>query len=268
MSELDKYSSSSTSYAIGVLFALLCVIIYIIIKNNQHITSNIYVVNTYMYILLAVIICSLTILFMDYFHFDGFNVFTIIITFVLLITIIFALALTDRSNILARHIMWLIFAIGVGVLLYPTYLFDIDRGILLSVLITLVVLIISLTLMAYYAPLHYFDGWGPILLLSLLGLIIFELADISISFFSGTSITADRVRIYSIIGIIIFSGFIMYDTQRLRIDADDVLKCISQNSNDSNLVNVNLICADYPYKSLNIFLDIINLFNSLSYSTY
>ena len=65
-----------------------------------------------------------------------------------------------------------------------------------------------------------------------------------------------RQKIYSFFAVLLFSGFVLYDTHKIFTDAHKVVAgCESLNQLD---------CADYPVASLGIFLDAVNLFNNLS----
>ena len=58
---------------------------------------------------------------------------------------------------------------------------------------------------------------------------------------------------------LLFSGFLLYDTKKIEQNGIILSKLCNNNSN---------LCdkfLNYPGESLNIFLDIINLFNNITY---
>ena len=87
----------------------------------------------------------------------------------------------------------------------------------------------------------------------LLGLIIFETLDLIFADYSSKNIQK-RFWYYSLVGIVLFSGFLVYDTQK-KIKEGLLLEKICTH---------HLRCADYPTKSLDLFMDILNMFNQLT----
>jgi FtsH-binding integral membrane protein len=87
-------------------------------------------------------------------------------------------------------------------------------------------------------------GFGPYLFAGLLGLLVAELG-YGAYLFAGGKETAP-LSYLSDIGILLFTIYIAYDTQRLK-----------QQAGSCKIPN-------YPSDSLNLFLDLANLFNFLS----
>jgi FtsH-binding integral membrane protein len=239
-----------------VMFAL--VVIYIIVNGiAKELTAKQYIFNTYMYILLSIILIGTcwTVMddnFISINTFDGWILLGIaVLSFLSLFTVLF----TSNNNQLLKHGAWVSFILCIGILSYVTYKRNQVNDNLQTVFISLIVLVGVLAWIATNEPLGTFNSWfGPMFTI-LCGLIIVQLIDYIFFFdYGGNFMT--RFRIYSWIGLLLFSGFLLYDTQKLIQDAYYITaQCVSKNQK---------ICADYPVASLSIFLDIINLFTTMS----
>ena len=142
-----------------------------------------------------------------------------------------------------KHILWVSFVISMAVIMYPLYKKTILDNTFIKVLSTVFIITLILTLFVFFSKRETFSSWGGYLLYGLLALIIFQLMDIIFLDYSYK-----KVKIYGMITVILFSGFILYDT--------DVL-----------LSKKNIINPDYPVESMNLFLDILNLFSGISNSS-
>jgi FtsH-binding integral membrane protein len=245
-------------------FSLFALAIICIIVNGyqQPLTENRYIMNTYMYILLALITVSSTVIYLDSktwemntMHFFG--------LFILSITTMYATIITSPENYIVKHLSWIIFLITIGTMIYPTAKIALMKGEFWNIILTLGCILGVLSIIAFRKPLGTFLSWGNMLTVALSGLIIFEIFDIlfnkqidsymvDIGFFT-------RSRIYAWIGILVFSGFMLYDTQKIILHAK-----IYREKCESVIGIDQLMCVDYPNESLGIFLDIVNLFSSLT----
>lgn len=242
-----------------VLALLALVVIYIIVNGvSSELTAKQYIFNTYMYILLGIILVGTSWAVIDENMSDVFFGMTAwqlvgltVLTFLSLFTVMF----TSNNDMLLKHTAWLSFMICIGVLSYAMYKENQLNDNVQTVFISLIALVVVLSWIAYSQPLGTFDSWfGPMFTI-LFALIVVQLFDFMF-FFNQTGAFITRFRIYSWIGLLLFSGFLLYDTQKLTRDAIYISnECISKNQ---------MQCADYPSESLNIFLDILNLFSSMS----
>jgi FtsH-binding integral membrane protein len=242
-------------------FLTVCIII---LNRNKELTVNQYISNTYLYILLGIMIIGLVWKYIDNNQsiasnmlLNGWYLFgLIIITFISLYIVIS----TPNDKTIIKHIAWTICAICFGMTTYFTYKMNRSSGQLTSIFISLIFIIGLLSYLAYSMPLNTFDNWLKPMVIILFGLIVIQLIDLLLISTNSFSFNHKdffvRTRIYSWIGLLLFSGFLLYDTQTLIKRAKQITQeCISKNQS---------LCADYPRESLNIFLDIINLFNSQS----
>ncbi|MDD4930868.1 MAG: Bax inhibitor-1 family protein [Candidatus Colwellbacteria bacterium] len=221
---------------------IISIIGYLYFSLSKKITPSLYISNTYLYVSLAIAIACITVLQLAKYQ------YTLTSTHLLLI---FILSLASMfgvkyfKHIVPRHIIWLVFVISMGVILYPMYQKTEEKGTLNGTIVTTLVLTIGLSIFATFSTCD-FISWGSYLLFGLFALIVLEVCDMI--FHSSVSGLNTRFKIYSCIAIVLFSGFILYDTQLLKKKSNYV-------TND----NVN-----YPLESIALFLDIANLFTNIS----
>lgn len=238
-----------------IIVLIFGIIYYLAYNTQQQLNVNDYVVNTYMYILLAlffliIIMMSMDDINMKYGTFNNINTCTILAIFVISIVILFSFNYIDRKNYLLRHILWLVYIICIAIIIFPIYDIAKQTSILWKTIAAVILIVLGLTYMTSKFPIDYFNSWGPYLSMGLIGLIFFWLIDL---IFIDKSNQHGIQKIYGIIAIVLFSGFILYDTQKIYQNANvAMLDC--QNTNNQ------LQCADYPQESLALFLDITNMF--------
>ena len=223
-------------------------ILAIFIIHGKKLTPNIYVGQTYLYVLLALLIMSF---FTSTFSQNNMQFGTVqfFLSFILSLVALFCLFFISTGNPIIQHSVWLLFILCMSVIIYPLYqsLSSVD---LFRNIMTIVVMMIILTFIAFSDKQKMFLSWGGYLFVGLSTLIVFEILDMI--FFHQTTNT--RSKLYSIVGLAVFMGFVLYDTQRIQVNAVDVIKnCTS-----------NVSCANYPVESLGLFLDVINLFENIS----
>lgn len=237
----------------GAIIAIIGVIIALIFTTHKPLTSKLYVVNTYLYILLAILLCSLIILMMDKYNIlKNINTMGILVVFIILIVVMCAMSMIDRKYVVLRHILWVVFIVCIAVILLPVYETAKYTDVLWKSLMTVIIIVLILTFIAAVAPRNYFRSWGTYLSIGLIALIVFEILDL---IFSDKNSFFAHQKIYGIIGVLLFSGFVLYDTGNVYSHADDnVILC-------QGITN-QYKCTDYPGESLGLFIDIINLFSS------
>jgi FtsH-binding integral membrane protein len=234
-----------------ILVICILTIIYMIYLNvSKELTVKSYVVTNYMYIFTALLLYVLTQHILDKNNFEiRSHIFIAILTFLVL----FGIVLTQQNEQLMIHSLWVIFIVLISILTYSIYKLAKHNNIIWKVLITIGVMFFVMSYIAYTQQPGTFKPWGSYLMMGLLTLIIFELVDL---IFANTASQefSNRIWWYSVITIILFNGFLLYDTQNLVIDGNILEKeCRGKN---------HLNCANYPVKSLDIFLDLLNLFSS------
>ena len=246
----------------SLLLALITLpIIFIIINGYQDtLTENKFIINTYMYILLAILTIANTVMFLNENNEIANNIFSsstkFFALFILLMTSLFVTLLTDRKSYIIKHISWLIFIMLIGISSYPSVKHSLDKGKFWQIIVTISCIVGILSYLAFTHSLDKFTSWGNSLTLILFALIIFESIDILFSNIESKGFM-DRTKIYAWIGIILFSGFILYDTQKIILHGKAYAQlCKGQKQ---------LGCVDYPTESVGVVLDLVNMFNSVSH---
>lgn len=237
-----------------IYFILFLTLILAIFKNTQsRITKNNYIINTYLYVIVSVFIYIITVKILDKNEVDILDIHQKILPiFILSIILLFGILASSPSDQIMIHLLWLGFIILMSVSGYPIYSLSKKTQTLTKVLLTLSILLLGLSFLAYNNKLGYFDKWYKYLFGGLFVLIVFQCLDL---IFSNPQEVLGRTWYYSLFAIVLFSGFYMYDTQKL-IKEGIILERICNK-------NKHLQCANYPVKSLNLYLDIMNLFNNL-----
>lgn len=234
---------------------LLLSVVYMIVNNMQKpLTETTYIGTSYLYVfgsLLFLIISSA--LFNKYHVFDSLTDGKMIAIFILSLISLCGIMVTSSSQQVLKHILLIIFLLTLTVSAYSIYQVAYDNNILSKVLITVGVIIVAMSWIAYSQPLDVFNSWGIYLFFGLLTLIIMEALDIIFN-----DPTNYHYKVWGWITTIMFSFFMIYDTQKLRQNAVKVLElCKTQSQFE---------CTDYPTQSLGLLLDILNLFQGVTSS--
>ena len=258
----------SSSNALLKLFCTLtvavitCILIAKYAFKNGMLTCDHYVLNTYLYIVLSILLIFIVVLVNDKFGlFNSFllwmtqgTLFRIIITFIIILCILFgllyALHTVDPTNIVASNTIWASLILTLGIFLIPTIWF----GRLTNVVGLAGMLTILITIVVGY--LGYFHGdkivtfdWDKYLNYALLGLIVI----IFISSFLIAIIDPEKMSMFvfivSILLLIIFVLLLLSNHKKLKQNAD---KCI-----DGQVV------PNYPVESFGIFIKMLNIFQEL-----
>lgn len=240
-----------------ILILSIAVVSYYIFQSVQStLTSRSYITTVYGYIILGILLLTLSIDLFERFNMS----FGIWGGFILAIVSMIAMQFVSRENILVKHLFWLLFIIGMGMITYPMYVLGKESETLNKSIITTVILMLVLSYIAYSYPLGTFNSWFLPLFIGLLALIIFQVLDLLFG-----DITPLKLKIFNIVVIIIFVGFVLYDTQNLVIKSTGIVQeCANKVGTSMPSYKVHGICGDYPSESLGIFLDILNLFSNIS----
>jgi len=235
---------------IGIL-AILIVNIYNSAFKGGKFTCNRYILNTYLYILLALVIVSLQNIIMEQQNVPLESIFGwfkgwkgLIIFFTITIGLLFFLLSINPQDVLLKHMVWLLFVALLGFLTYPTYLRTIENNTVVVVLLTTIAILLGFTAIAFLKPEWISLSWGPILTILLLSALWGELI---YRFFNKDKKASGRTKFMSYIFICLFTLFILYDTKKIQVNA---LTCKTKT-------------ADYINESLGIVLDALNLFQNI-----
>jgi FtsH-binding integral membrane protein len=218
---------------------------FLIYQNIQKtLTASRFVSTSYFYVFIAVLIVALINSFKVNKNFTRNNTMILFIGLVLSIII-----MSQIENQLVKHLLWLAIIVIIGTLTSPFIDNLRHQGILDNVLVTVGTMIIVMSYFAYTQPLGTMSSWYPYLFAGLVGVLIANVANL----FLDKDGFSTRTLIISGITVLLFNGFLFFDTQNLLTKANNLSHCISFD---------HLACANYTESSLGIFMDILNLFSS------
>ena len=257
---IEKIKGSNTLIKLFCSLAivvLICIIIGNYAFKNGHLTCDHYVFNTYLYIVLAIVLMFIVVLVNDQtgifnsllmLMFSG-GIFRIIISFIIFIIIYivltYALYHVDPTNILASNGIWLSLIFITGLLLIPTIMLGRLTDVVgLAGIATLVVTIV-VGLLGYYLGdkiiTFDWDSYLYIALFVLLGAILF------VPFYITTpEAMITFLYVISIISLIIFILLLLSNHKKLKENSN---KCI-----DGKVI------PNYPLESYGIIIKIVNIF--------
>tara|TARA_B110000971_G_scaffold48732_1_gene48789 strand:- start:1016 stop:1744 length:729 start_codon:yes stop_codon:yes gene_type:complete len=200
-----------------------------------------YILNTYLYFILSwgIVMATNSLLSANNVKlnelFSGpYTILLFLASFGLLMGLLF----TPAKLFFTKHLLYITLIVLFGVFLYPYYLNN--KDLFHHVGITTLIILLLLSLMAFTFPQLIRNSWGLYLFIGLSGLIIARLIEMVMGYKQKSKYS----RIMSYVSIVIFSLYIMYDTKKIIVNAD-------------NCVN-----PDYINESINLFLDTLNLFQS------
>ena len=256
--QIQKQESDNLAITILLgLLGLVCVGVYNTAFKKGFFTCQYYVLNTYLYILMALVIISLSVLALDIHNFNlekldlskhmG-KVMSLIVTFFIIIGMLYITMSINPRLVILKHISWLVLLGFISLMAYPSYLKSKDNNSLRSVLLSLVAILVVFSVVVFIKPDFVSFSWGPVLFFLLLGVIISHL----IFMFTAQKRSQEKNKKYmtysSYFIIVLFIFFIMYDTKMIIVGAK-----ICQEKT-----------ADYINQSLGIVIDALNLFSNLS----
>lgn len=164
------------------------------------------------------------------------------------------LALFSRKSIIPRSFSMnfvYVFTFIDGIIMYPLlqyYLQDLGSDLVITILIGTIVLFGVLSLISYKREAGHYLGIGKILLSGLIALIILSIVNM---FIGGATFNIG----ISIIGVIIFSGYVLYDISLIKYEIESGAL---QERNDLSIHVLNLY-LDF----INILLDLLGIASSL-----
>jgi len=263
----SKFNNIITSS--NVLLKLFCTLTVTVITcilighyafKNGMLTCNNYVLNTYLYIILSILLMFIVVLVND--KFGLFNsmlawmsqgsMYRIVGIFILLLVVsiglIIALQIIKPTNIVASNMIWALLIIVLGIILIPTIWFARLTDVVgLSSMLTILITIVVGFLGYYYGDEIVTFDWDKYLNIALLVLVII----IFIGMFMITDPNTMSMFYYivSILCLIIFILLLLSNHKQLKQNAD---KCI-----DGQVV------PNYPVESFSIFIKMLNIFQDL-----
>ena len=222
---------------ISLILIILIISIFKSAFKKSKFTCSKYILNTYLYILLSFVIITQIILMLDIFKYSSkYSTTNFIIIFFLSIGFLIATLTLSPDKIYLKHILWMLLMITYALLFFPLYKLKNGRN-MVSSMITTSLLLIILSIIAFVKPELISLRLGPVLFILLVGGIIFQI----ITYFQKEKTTM-LYKGLNYFFIVLFMMYILYDTKMLQLRAN-------------NCKN-----PDYINESMNLFLDISNIF--------
>ena len=234
-------------------FSLL-VIALIISKTSFHSglpTCRHFIINTYLYLLASLILISLFIIALDrnpslnpyHSRLIGGGITSLLIMFGFVIFVLFMTMNISSTNVIAKHLSWLLLVFLLSIVFYPSYYISRETNLFYSTLLTVGAMMSILTIIAFWKPEWISLSWGPVLVVALISAIVLHV----LLLLSGQSWEKGGIAKWLAWGLVfLFSLFILYDTKRMQVLAKE---CKGH--------------PDYVNHSLAFLIDLINLFTSL-----
>jgi FtsH-binding integral membrane protein len=226
------------SYSIATIITLL--ILFNAFKNGKS-TCDSYITNTYLYMTLGItIIGYIALVASEYPLNNKLIILTIISTFLL----IFALVVTPQNNVPFSHFFWILLLFALGYILNIS-IRNSSSSHLKEALVLTAIVFFSMTFISFFfqnSIKNHLHQLGSVLFASLLSVIFLELYYI----FFVKDFPRKLKKQISYFVILLFSAFLVYDSSSMQVRS----KLCLDNSNPAN----------YPKESLNLILDLINLF--------
>ena len=243
-----------------IIAVIICILISQNAFKNGILTCNNYVFNTYLYIILAILIMFIVVLVNDqYGIFNNLILWMIsggtmriymifIIYLILIFALTYALMSVNPTNIIASNLIWLLLLIFIAFLIIPTIWFGRLTGIVGIAGILTIVITIGVGLLGYY----YGDSivtfnWDRYLNYALI--ILIAIMIIGPHFITTSEVMNNFIVVVSFISLIIFILLLLSNHKKLKQNAD---KCI-----DGEVV------PNYPLESYGIVIKIVNIFQDL-----
>jgi FtsH-binding integral membrane protein len=203
-------------------------------------TCDGYMQNVFLYVLLGLLLTCFSVLFIAK---RGYPITSTksLIFFAAALLALFAMYAIKPENVLSNHLAWLAFIISMSVPLYVTWRYSDYKGTVATSIISTVLITVLLVSIAYLKPEWISLNLGSSLTVALVAGILAW----TVPMLFGIKMT-NFYKGLSALFVFIFCGLILYDTRILKEKAK---MCIIPN---------------YPTDSLGLFLDVINLFSSVS----
>ena len=228
--------------------------IFFIAKNSLDFSPirfhcNNYILNSYLYIFLAISIVFATMFSMDNINIDPSVLFSGSSKFLLLLlslVLLFFVITIKPYHFFTIHLLYFLLIILLSVFIYP--IFKYNKDLFYSSGATTLSILILLSFVAFQYPDIIKDSWGFNLFIILIGLIILTIIHKILKNYN--IIKSNKYnKIFSYVSVIIFSFYMLYDTKNL--------------IKNSKLCGVKLE-PDYINQSLDIILNSVNIFTGIT----
>jgi len=236
------------SSCLSILFTIFFIAQNSIDFNPIRFHCKNYILNSYLYIFLAIAIIISTVFSMNNFNIDDVNLFTgsskfllILVSLILLVSV-----MTIKPNyFFTKHILYILWIILLGIFVYPIY--RNNKYLFYTSSISTLIIIFVLSILAFKYPNFIKESWNFYLFTLLLGLFVAVITENLLRNYNVVK-TKKYNKLLSYGTIILFSFFMLYDTKML--------------IKNSKLCGVSLE-PDYINQSIDIVLNSLNIFTGI-----
>lgn len=250
---MNQNNSITLASLIGIISIIIVSIYNSAFKGGRFICNR-YILNSYLYILLILVLIILQVLFMDSSKIKVIDIFKyfsglwgFIALLFLMIAILIILMTIPPKFVILKHTVYLIFALLLGIIAYPSYMKSKKENTTVSVMFSLIAILLFFTGIAFIKPEWISLSWGPTLIFILIGMII---AQVVFMIMNRNNPAVKRPKIFAYILIVLFIFFLLYDTKKIQVNAK----------------NCKIEKVDYINESLGVILDVLNLFQNLVFA--
>lgn len=246
-----------------IIIVIICIALGHYAFKNGMLTCDHYVFNTYLYIILAVLLMFLIVLLNDEFGmfnkllvwmFAGSSIFKTIMVFIILLTIMigltYALRKTPPENLLASNTIWLALIILLGIMIIPSIfvgrMFDIIG---MAGLFTVAIVLITGVLGYYFGDKIVTFDWDYYLTYALGAMLVITIVGGYYIASTSPENLSNFIYILSLIFLLIFVLLLLSNHKRLRENSE---KCI-----DGKMI------PNYPLESWQLVIKIYNVFQNI-----
>jgi hypothetical protein len=245
-----------------VIIVLICIAIGHYAFKNGELTCDHYILNTYLYVILAIVLIFMVILLndrygilhklLDYFFYSASNpIISIIIMLALIIALSYAIVNIPPQNIIASNAVWLLLVLLIALILIPSIYFGRVSGVVgIAGLITVGVVIATGLVGYYYGDTLITFDWDYYLMWALVAyIVIFILGRFMVK---TPSELVNFIYVMAIASLIIFILLLLSYFKTLKQNAS---KCV----NGQVIPNYPLESWKLVIKMVNVFMDMIRI---------
>jgi FtsH-binding integral membrane protein len=257
-----KFENDKTNPFSIALYIFIATIVMIAIFANSFSFEPVfrfqcknYVLNTYLYFLLTWSLSLMIVHILDTLYtskgqtFLSTPIFQNWTLIMIMFVVVFVLMMWTRNLFYVQHLVYIVWIFLVGCILYM--IFSKNRGLFYQVVGTAFIILIMLTFISVKNPGLISPSMFMYMIAALVVLIIARIVELFLYTFNVIDLEKTRTssRAMSYIAIILFSLFIIYDTDAIQKDA--------------RLCNISTVPPNYINSSSGIFLDTLNMVMNL-----
>jgi len=253
------------NYALLKIFCTLVIIVLVCIAighnafKNGELTCDHYILNTYLYVILAVLLIFMLILLndkygvfnslLDLFFYNASSPFiSFLIMLALIIGLSYAIVHIPPQNVIASNAIWLLLVMLITLILIPSIYFGRVSGVIgMAGLITIGIVVATGLVGYYYGDSLITFDWDTYLMWALIGwIVVFVLGMLLVKTADGM---VSFIYTMSIASLVIFVLLLLSYFKKLKANA---AKCV-----DGTVV------PNYPLESWNLIIKIANVLTDI-----